>query len=169
MRLFVFITFILCALKWGDWINWKRYYSTMLFFMVCNFYYIIIYRNYPLWRYEPLPPLSFLSNNSLIALAISLIVFPCTVLIYLGNYPHGKKQIAYMAIWIGIYTIIEIVMFHAHGITYHNGWNLAWSFVFNIILFSTIRFHFLRPWIGWAQGAVFAICFAFVFGFPTNQ
>ena len=169
MRLLVFITFILCAFKWGDWKNRKRYYSTILFFMLCSFYYIAIYHNYPLWKYEPMPPLSFLSNSTLIALSITFIVFPCTTLIYLGNYPHGNKQYLYVAMWIGLYTLIETVMFLLHGITYHNGWNLAWSFVFNMVIFSTIRFHFLRPWIGWVQGTVFAICFAFVFGFPTNQ
>ena len=168
MRLLIFSVFILGTLKWGDWKNWKRYYSTILFFMLCSFYYIAIYHNHPLWRYEPKVPY-FLSNNSLIALSITFIVFPCTTLIYLGNYPNGKRQIPYIAVWIGIYTMIETVMFLAKGITYHNGWNLAWSFVFNIVLFTIIRLHFIRPWIAWVQGIVFAVFLAFVFGFPINQ
>jgi len=169
MRLLVFIFFVLCAWRWGDWKNWKKYYSTILFFMLGSFYHIAVYHNYPLWRYEPLPPLNFISNSTLIALSITFIVFPCTALIYLGNYPHGKKQYLYIAMWIGLYTLIETVMFLQHGITYHNGWNLAWSIVFNMVLFSIIRVHFHRPWFGWGLGLVFALLFASVFGFPINQ
>lgn len=170
MRLLVFACFILGTWRWGDWKNWKKYYSTILFLMLGSFYYIAIYHNYPLWRYEPLPPLNhILSNSTLIALSINFIVFPCTTIIYLGNYPHGKEKYLYVAMWIGLYILIETIMFFVHGITYHNGWNLAWSFVFNIVLFSTIRFHFLRPWLGWVSGLVFGLFFAFVFGFPINQ
>lgn len=169
MRLLIFITFFLCAWRWGDWKNWKNYYSTILFFIVASFYYISIYHNYPLWRFEPMPPLHILSNSTLIGLAITFIIFPCTTLIYLGNYPQGNKQYLYIAKWIALYTLIEAIMFYTHGITYHNGWNLAWSIVFNIALFSTTRLHFLRPWFGWVSGLVLALFFAFVFGFPINQ
>lgn len=170
MRLLIFSGFILGAWQWGDWKNWKVYYSTILFFILASFYYISIYHNYPLWRYEPLPPLNhILSNSTLIAVAITFIVFPCTTLIYLGNYPDGKKQYFYLVFWITLYTLIELVMFLLHGITYHHDWNLAWSIVFNIALFSSIRLHFLRPWFGWVTGIVFALFFAFVFGFPINQ
>ncbi|WP_338448335.1 hypothetical protein R4Z09_19085 [Niallia oryzisoli] len=33
MHLFHALLFLLAAMRWGDWLNWRMYYPTILFFI----------------------------------------------------------------------------------------------------------------------------------------
>jgi len=169
LRIVIFTSFILAALFWGDLKNWKEYYPTILFTAICSLFYTLLYDSNPLWRLEPLWPLAhILFNNILISLALTVIVLPSTVLVYLSNYTKGKKQFAYITLWIFIYVIIEFFMFRNKGISYHNGWNLWWSAFFDIALFSLLRIHFLYPLRAWCLSVFFSIFIWSVFGFPMK-
>ena len=40
--------------KRGDWRNWKKYYSTILFFILGDFIYLyLLSDHFPMWRYQP--------------------------------------------------------------------------------------------------------------------
>lgn len=168
-RIILFGFSIFSAWRWGDWKNWGKYYPTILFFILNSMLYNLLYFNNPLWRFEPLAPLdTIFFNNTLVSLAVSLIVFPSMALIFLGTYPDKKKtaQLAYIALWVIISSLIELMAVVFGGITYHNGWNFILSVLFNIIMFTFIRLHYLKPLAAWAACALFATLMFLLFGNP---
>lgn len=168
-RVIVFMSFFISAFIWGDLKNWKKYYSTILFTLLCSLYYDVLYSDNPLWRLEPIPPLDkILFNNTLISLALAFFVLIPTALIFLSNYPSGKIQILYFIFWVIIYSIIELIMFKNRAITYHNGWSLGWSFFSDLFIFSLIRMHFLYPLIGWGLAILSGGFIWIMFGFPMK-
>jgi hypothetical protein len=169
-RIILIISFIFSAWRWGDWQNWRKYYPTILYFIIGSFFYIILFYNYPLWRFEPMPPLeNILSCNVLIVLAVTFTIFPATALIYLGNYPKGTMQYFYIALWVVIYTVIEAIAYYLGGITYHNGWNMLWSAFFNILTFSLLRLHHRRPLLAWAVSFAFLLLIPMYFSLPVKS
>lgn len=168
-RVVVFASFVLGAIFLGKLKDWRKNYSTIIFAMFCNLFYIVMYNSNPLWRFEPLPPLNhILFNNILISISMTFIVLPSTTLIYLSNFPNNKRQYPYIALWVFIYAAIEFIMWKMGAITYHNGWNYLWSLIFDIALFSFIRIHFLYPLAAWGISALFSISIWCIFGFPIK-
>jgi len=161
------VTLILAfaAWKWSDYQNWRLYYPTMLFFIAGNFSYTLLTYNYPLWELES-PLLKTTGSDFLIA----LIDFPATVLIFLPRYPKGRiKQVLYILLWVLIYTLIEIVSYALGFISYHNGWNIWWSVLFNLILFPLLRLHHEKPPLAWLASMVLAFLFFAHFKLPFSS
>ena len=129
------------SLKWGDWKNWQRYYPTMLFFASGDFIYMLLTYNHPLWEFE-----SPLLKTTLSELWISLVGHPATVVLFLSNIPKGRlKQALWVLFWIFVFTIIEIVSHWLGFCSYHNGWSVWWSVLFNCLMFPLLWIHYKKP------------------------
>jgi hypothetical protein len=146
--------------KWGDWRNWEKYYPTILFMIVGNFLYNILTYNYPMWLYEE----KFLPNHTLIEMVHSFVVFPVVVLIFLPRFPEKNisQKIGYVLRWVIIFVSVEWLMTKFNLFTYHNGWNIGWSILFNIVMFTTLRIHYKKPLLAWVI-SVFVVIFLMVF------
>lgn len=156
------LTLALVCWKWGDWRNWKKYYSTILFFIIWDLLYSLITVNYPLWRLDH--PLFKHTYSTMIIMFIS---YPSVAMLYLPYYPPNlAKRIAHVGLWVVIFTSIELVNLHLAGIHYYNGWNLGCSALFNIIIFLLLRLHFNKPLTAWAVSIAVCIAVLGIFRFP---
>jgi len=141
----VTVTTVVLAWKWGDWRNWKLYYPTMLYFIVGNFSYTLLTYNYPLWEFES-PLLKTTGSNFL----ITMISFPAVLLVFLPHYPSARvMQILYILVWTAANTLIEWIAYLSGFFSYHNGWNIWWSALFNAFMFALLRLHHKKPPAAW--------------------
>ncbi|MEN2767565.1 CBO0543 family protein [Ornithinibacillus xuwenensis] len=160
MHIIYNILFILAGYKWGDWREWRKYYPTILYFILCDLFANFLIYHYPLWSYqETIFGMDFLSNHTSISLMIMFIAYPVTILIYLGKFPEENwKKFLWMAYWVFIYSTIEFInLEYLNLITHNNGWSMYWSIAFNIVMFTTLRIHHLRPTLAWIISLAWAI------------
>lgn len=144
MHLFLGIWVIAAIWYKGVWREWEQYHSTMLFFSFMELFYLLIVEehNYYLWR---ITPDLFITRVPMIWLYV-FIIFPGTALIFLSKYPKDvKKQIFHIAKWVAIYTLVEWVASVTGRIIYVNKWSLFSSFLFDILLFWGLGFHYRKP------------------------
>jgi hypothetical protein len=144
---------VLLCYKYGDWKNWRKYHSTILFFIIGDLTYNFFTYNKPLWTY-----VTAFTNHTIICLIIAIILFPCTVLIYIPHYPKLiVNRILYNLIWVSIYTIMEIIWFMFGNFRYTNGWNIHCSFIFNCVLFPLLFLHYKKPILAYIITFAFTI------------
>lgn len=157
---------------WGDWKNWKKYYPTILFFILGDFLYLyLLSDHYPMWRYNPAEMDGNVGiTNTHISLSIILIKYPATVLIYLSKFPKEdkKKQCLYILFWVSIYAVNEMIDVKIGLIEYLNGWNYWWSMLFNVAMFIILRVHFRNPVRAWLLSAVFIVFLWTTFDVPAS-
>jgi hypothetical protein len=161
------LIFIIAAFIWGDWRNWKKYYPTILFIICLDFFSSILMYKHQLWTYEE----SFLiPNHTLTDFFISFSMFPAVVLIFLANYPKKVvAQISWTLLWIFIFSLTEYIAILSGIATYHNGWNLGWSVLFNCITFPTLHLHYNKPLWAWLVGIPIGAFIIIHFGFSINE
>lgn len=144
---------------WGDIKNWRKYYPTVLFFILGDFIYLyLLSDHYPMWKYVPSRGDAELGiTNSHISFSIMALKYPATCLAYLSRFPAEGvwKQLGYYLMWLLLYLINEMVDQQFHLIKYFNGWNLWWSCLFNGVMFLILKIHFHRPVYAWIASAVF--------------
>ena len=159
-------SWILAAVRWGDWKNWRAYHATILYFILIDALYYYVTYNHRLWSLAPTWPL----RHELEAVFGEFIVFACTVLIYLGRYPvRGLGySILWFMLWIGIYTANEWVLLLTGTFTYQHGWNLFDSFLFNIGMFFMLRLHIKKPLLTYVVSIPTACCFLFINSIPIQ-
>jgi hypothetical protein len=149
VHIILLLGFLFAGWKWGDWKNLKKYYPTILFFIIGDLLYNFLLYNYPMWEFHPTFDRAILPNHTLISLAVAFITFPVKVLIYLGNYPENKnkiKQLLYISVWVLFFTAFEFAAIYIWGgLSHHNGWNLLWTLLFYIVTFVSLRLHQKRP------------------------
>lgn len=161
--------FIFCAVKWGDWKNWKAYYPTFLFLMVGDLVYQFLFFNYSMWEFVPVGSDKNWVKHTHIAFLIMLIKYPATVAIFLGHLPRVFwKKTLYIIAWTLVYILNEYIDLKLGAIVHKHGWNLAWSALFSFVLFTILAIHYKRPLIAWIFSAVFAIFLWNVFGIPKS-
>lgn len=138
------ILWIIAALKWGDWKNWRKYYPTLLFAAVGNLLYEVVCANYPMWAMEK----NSLPNRTLSILLLSIIGMPVSTFVYLSKFPFKKtkrRQSLYILLFVFVFIVLEYIAVKFGSITYHNGWNLAWSTLFVVIMFPILTIHHRHP------------------------
>lgn len=140
--LLVIVVYVVFA-YFFDWKKWNSYYPTIQYFIICNLLYNFIFYNHTLWRYKAVT-VDWL-NHTFIDIAFSFIIVPVVIMIFLRYYPKGKKQYLYLALWIAYFTIIEYLFYKKGLFIYENNWNLFWSGIFNLILFTMVRLHYKSP------------------------
>lgn len=143
----------------GDWRNWRKYYPTILFFACGDLIYNVVFYEKMLWVFKN-PSLSHKFTDFLCV----VVVFTCTILIYLPHYPKPwKKQILYVGYWVLLYSTIEWLFTVLGGIKYDNGWSLTWSVIHNIYQFILIRIHQDRPLLAWTLAIIILFIITRVF------
>lgn len=158
--------------KWGDWRNWKKYYSTILFFVLGDFIYLYLLSDYfPMWRYQPADSDGKIGlTNTHISLSIMVIKYPATILIYLSRFPdqNKKKQLLYFIFWVLLYSVNELIDLKFHLIKYYNGWNFWWSVLFNMVMFYILWIHFRKPLFAWLLSIGFILFLWHTFDIPST-
>ena len=162
IRSFMALTWVICAYKFGDWKNWRKYYPTMLFFGMGDLIYISVFHDRPLWMFST----DFLVP-SLNELFVIFTIFFSTTLIFLSRYPDKlSSQLKYNTFWILLYIGIELATGAIGMIESHNGWNIKWSILHDTIQFPLIALHHKRPVLAWTIALVFLVLIMKTFGVP---
>jgi hypothetical protein len=128
----------------ADLKRWRIYYPTMLYAAVGNLMYDLICYSYPLWELEA----NGLPNQTIPSMLLVLIGMPFSTFVFLSNYPAVKPlwhRIAYCSLFVGIFVVLEWISLLTGSITHHHGWNLAWSGLFNCMMFPFLLLHHRRP------------------------
>ncbi|MDO6654273.1 CBO0543 family protein [Anaerobacillus sp. 1_MG-2023] len=138
MNIVLIITLLFFVFWKGDWRNWEKYYPSMLYIaLAATIYETISYEEFHLWEFKK--DIFFSKFN--VHLLHNLVVNPLVVLLYLSNYPIHKRRFLYNVKWITGFWFVEIIASEAQMITYYNGWNLAWSLLFIIVMFPMVHLH----------------------------
>lgn len=161
--------FLFAAWRWGDWRNWQKYYSSILFVMVVNLSAGYISYHHPLWVFNND---ILVTTETAVEFVNTYLVLPATTLIYLANFPAsgaGKKA-AYILFWVLIYGTLELIDNKIiGGISYANGWMWPYSVLFEVGMFLIIRIHHVTPLWGWLITAVMAAFILIAFGFLSAE
>jgi hypothetical protein len=168
--LFIF-GIVLIGWKWGNWQEWQKYYPTILFFIACDLFANVVTYNYPLWQYqETIFAAEILRSHTIITLFIMLIVYPITTVLYLSKFPEGvSKSIRWILLWVFLYWIVEFINVAFLGQMIHeNGWNIYWSFVFNIVMFTTLWVHHKWPLFAWLIAIIWSSFIIIFFQIPIS-
>jgi hypothetical protein len=158
---------ILAAWRWGDWRNWKKYHSTMLYMIVFSLLYEVLTYNYSLWKFSDF----ILPTHTLNSLAVTFIGFPCSVLIFLSRFPknHRIKQIIYVSFWAILYIAIEYFFVGISLFHYHHGWNIWWSAFLDAIIFPMLLLHHKKPLAAYLISFLMIIFYFLFFNVPISK
>ncbi|MCP8615409.1 CBO0543 family protein [Salirhabdus salicampi] len=149
--------FIAACYKWGDWKRWRTYYPTILFFMVGDLLYNVLFYDYPMWMFHD-GPIPLFHYDVIISLLHMFTRYPATVILYLSLFPAGKvKGIVWGLTWIGVYSLIEVFDLYIGSISHHNGWSLWWSVFFNISIFLMLKIHHHKPLLAWGLSLMWTL------------
>lgn len=152
------------AWRWGDWKNWGKYYSTILYYIVNDLVVSLIFYNFPLWQLE-----SPLLKTTFSDLVITLVLFPAVILTYIPHFPKSwTKRIFYILAWALALTIMEVVSGALGFITYHNGWNIWWTALFDVHMFVFIILHYKKPLFAWLLSLSYIAIAVFFFQLPYS-
>jgi hypothetical protein len=171
MHIFLNFIFLLSGIKWGDWKNWRKYYSTYLFFVGGDLFYNALLHDYRLWNYkENIIGKNLLYGHLIINLLIMVFTYSSTLLIYLGNFPKQRlKQVCWIVLWVFIYSLVEYINSkYLNLIEYHHGWNILWSILFNILMFTVLKIHVNNPLLAWIISILFFIFLYTVLNIPRE-
>ncbi|MCZ8521219.1 hypothetical protein O9H32_17150 [Paenibacillus mucilaginosus] len=151
---------ILAAWRWADWRNWKQYHSSMLFITAGGFLYEYLTKDQTMWKFHP----DFLYNQTVTVVVYAIVTMPLSVLLFLSLYPRTPgKKLLHLALWVGIYASGEWAL-HAFGrISYQHDWNLAYSVLFDIMMFPMIRLHHNRPLLAYALSVPIVVTLIYLF------
>jgi len=143
--IFLAIAAIFLCYKFADWKNWEKYYPTILFFILSNVVCVLLIYKNPLWLYK-----SQILNCTFCDLFVCITVYPSTVMIFIHNFPKKIiKIISHISFYVAIYTIAEFIGFRLGYFTYHNGWDIWHSLIFNYVMFLVLILHYKKPVYAW--------------------
>lgn len=162
----VTLIFVILAWKWGDWRNWKLYYSTIIFMILGDFIYLFLTFQKPLWTME-----STILGRTFTNLLIAFFIYPSFVLLYLSNFPKEnlEKKVFYISAFTLFFTAFEYIFIKFDSISYYNSWNLWWTFLFDIMLFILLRVHYKKPLLGIFFAVVVGTCIMLIFKIPLPR
>lgn len=170
MHLLLNSLFLLAAVKWGDWKNWRTYYPTWLFFIGGDLFKNALLHDHRFWSYkESIFGNRILFGHLIIDILIMTIAYSSTLLIYLGRFPAQRlKQIFWIILWVSLYCLIEFInLRYLNLIEHHNGWNMYWSILFNLVMFPALKIHVEKPLIAWLISILFLSFLLKVFEVPS--
>ena len=162
--IFLAVVSILICYKFGDWKNWMIYYPTILFFILSNIVCVLLIYNHPFQFYE-----SGILNRTFSDLFICITVYPSTVMLFVPNFPKKiTKIITHILFYVAIYTIAELIAVKLGYFTYHNGWNIWYSLIFNFTLFPVLILHYKKPLYAWVIALISPHVLFFIMKIPYN-
>ena len=164
----VTILFLLAAWRYGDWRNWEKYYSTMLYMIVNAVLFNVITYEYPTWEWDDFS--GVFPNHTLLDMWIIFTQFPAVVLLYLTNFPNTLTgKILRLLLWVGIFVGLEFLVLKFDYIVYYNEWSFIWSIVFNFVTFFMIQLHYRKPLLTWVLSFLFILLLCFLFKVPLTK
>jgi hypothetical protein len=151
---------IFSAWKWGDWKNWLKYHSTMMYMAMGNLLYDFLYYDHWLWLIKQ----HFMGNYVIADALMTFIILPITCLIFLTDYPDTiKGQIFRIIKFITIYFLFE-VGYYIHGIIVYNyGWNIWWSLAWDFMMFPMLALHYKKPLVAYGASIMAVIIMLIIF------
>jgi hypothetical protein len=135
--------------------------------IIGNLTYIILSNNKPLWKYE-----SPIISGDFAALLIAFVVFPCTCFLFFQLYSkvNNSKRIPvfilFFLFWTFVYTSIEYLSFYLGFFSYHNNWNIYWSFAVNLTMFPLLLLHYKKSLWVWLPSIACAFFVIYRFNLP---
>lgn len=164
----VLVVWVVFAYKFVDWTQWRKQYPTILFFMVINLTYNVLYYNHTLWAFRGITA-DWLSH-SIINIAFTFFIVPIGLFIYLQRYPEKRShQVMYVSVWVIFYSVIQTLFAHKGMFVYDNGWNSWLNLLLNSALFIVIYIHYKRPVWAILISVFSAIVFYLIFPFPLDS
>lgn len=167
MHIILNLYIIFAVWKWADYKNWQKYHTTMLFLPLMSLVYIFISYNSGafLWQTKP----DFLLNNTLTELSYIMVLLPCTVLLFLSNYPDDpiKKPVYYLK-YIFIYSFVEAVAVLTGRMVYSHGWTIWYSIIFYFLMFPAIIIHHKHPITAYIVFILITIAGVWLFKLPVH-
>ncbi|HWQ43616.1 MAG TPA: CBO0543 family protein [Desulfosporosinus sp.] len=165
MILLLACLFVLACYKWGDWRNWKIYYPTILFLIAGDFIHFYVAAAKPLWRCT-----AKVVPGTITTLIIALIIYPCTVLVFLPFYPKSGviKKVCYITAWVCLYAFLEYLALKYNYMQHLNGWNFIYSVLFDYALFLLLLIHQKKPPGAWLLSSILGFGIAFLFKLPAS-
>lgn len=164
MHVFTGLFVIFAVWKWGNWREWEKYHTTMLYFALGNLLYNFLAANHFLWRLDA----DFLSNHTLTEVIYTIIIFPGTALLFLCNMPKTRnKQILHFTTWIAIYVAWEYMLLLTSGIKYQYGWTLGWSAAFDTFMFPMLLLHHKKPLLAYIISIPIGVFLLWYFDVPV--
>ncbi|MGH4140247.1 CBO0543 family protein [Clostridium sp.] len=162
--IFLSLISIYICYKLGDWKNWEKYYSTILFFILSSVASAFLTYDHPLWLYK-----SVVINHTFTDLLISITVYPCTVMMFIPHLPSKiTKIILHISIYVAIYTIPEFIAIKLGYFTYFNGWNIWCTLIFNCLMFPMLILHYKKPLYAWGIALISPHILFFLLKIPYN-
>lgn len=146
MHLTIGLAVLVASFKWANWKEWERYYPTILYIIASNLLYkFFALSKFHIWKLSSHD--FFFNSHTEVYLWHSLFVNSLITFIYLSNFPEEelKGKVLYILKWTALFILLEIVLLKLHHIYYYNGWNLAWTAFFDIVMFGMLRLHFKNP------------------------
>lgn len=164
----IFLSLLLIAVYlWSDWRNWKLYYPTILFVMLGDYLYNVLTYDHSLWELH-----SFFGGHIVNTLLLNFVLLPSTVLLFLTYFPYNRSHVKKIGFILGgviIYCGIEYIQHQVGAISYHNGWSLGWTALFNTVMFSVIAIHYKKPLLAYPISFVFVVFFFIVLDIPVSN
>jgi len=166
IRLGFVTVWLFLVYKWGDWKNWKKYYPTILFFILGNMIYDSLTYNYPLWELT-----SPNHKVTLSTLFTELLLWPLMILFYLSKISKltsWLKKGLFLLLWIAIVSTFEFLIGMMGLIAYHNGWTI-WNSVFsNFVIYPLVFLHYKHPLWALFLAAIVGISVLCIFQIPIS-
>jgi hypothetical protein len=159
------IFFIILGLVFGVWKHWNEYYPTLLFWIIGNLLYNTLLYHYRVWEFVPVGiDHFFLPTHTVVSVAISFIIYPFVIPVFLGRFPKTLfKKACWIMVWALIFQIVETIAYIKHSMAHHYGWSLGWSFIFNSVTFTLLPIHKWKPWVAWLLSSLFIIFLWLIF------
>ena len=156
--------FILACYFFGDCRNWRSYYPTILFLIAGDLIYLYVTSAKPLWLYTPT-----LISGTIATLIVALVIYPCTILIFLPTYPKSGalKKTGYIMGWVCLYAILEYLGLMYNYMQHFNGWNFVHSVLFDFALFPLLLIHHRNPSVAWLLAVIIGFGISFIFKLPA--
>jgi hypothetical protein len=164
--------FLIAGMIWGDWRNWRKYHSTILFLWFGDLLYNFLCHDYIMWEYkESIFGQNILSNHTVISLLIMFIAYPASVLIYLGKFPKEKIEIViWVLFWVTLFSLIEYInLRYLDLVSHYNGWTMGWSILFNMLMFPLLRLHYKYPIAALLISIPIILFFVICFNVPISR
>ena len=163
IRIALSILSIFACWKWGEWKDWRVYYPTILYGIIGDLAYNFVFFNHTLWQYE-----KFI-NHTISDIFNAFLVFPWIIILVLSRWPQGLlKQSAYILAWAVGLSVLEYGSNLFGFFSYHNEWNIFWSFAVYVGAFILLRVHYKHPLVVWPISAALAIATAILFDLPFS-
>ncbi|MBM6618811.1 CBO0543 family protein [Bacillus suaedaesalsae] len=168
MHIIITLLLILLAFLKGNWRDWQKYSTTIMYVIICNLLYNVICQDYYLWRYEP----DFLlHSHSLTDLLYSFFCLPAITLVYLTHYPNNtpfSKQFQYIVIWVIGSLIVEYPIYKFDRLLLLNGYEYWMEVIFYSLMYSMIRLHQSKPLLTYGLSVIIAVFMIWYFDVPIK-